>query len=366
MRGAHGGSAIVTAAGASSRVSGRFRRVTPEGPEPSIPGVTNANMPLVPHDSAAETPLVSIVIPSYNGMAHLPVCLASVRAQTYRPFETILVDNGSTDDSVGWVRREFPDVRVVALDRNHVFAGAVNAGIRAARGVVIVLLNNDTEAEPGWLAELVAALLAEPSAGMAASKMRLFDRRELLHSAGDAYGCDGMPANRGVWQADTGQFDGDRLVFAPCGGASAFRRAMLDEIGLFDEELVAYCEDVDLAWRAQLAGYRCVFAPRAVVYHKLSATGGGRLASYYVGRNVLWVIAKDYPGDLLRRHWPRVVGAQMRILTNAVRAWRGEAARARIRGMMAGLWGIPRMLRKRRAVQGKRVVSAEYLNGILS
>ena len=349
MRNADGVAAIVTVAGL-----------------PLDSGAGASALPVASSRAAADMPLVSIVIPSYNGMAHLPVCLAAVRAQTYRPFETILVDNGSTDESLGWVGREFPEVRSLALGRNHVFAGAVNAGIRAATGAVIVLLNNDTEAEPGWLAELVRALLAEPQAGMAASKMRLFDRREILHSAGDAYCCDGMPANRGVWQADTGQFDGDRMVFAPCGGASAYRRAMLDEIGLFDEELVAYCEDVDLAWRAQLAGYRCVFAPRAVVYHKLSATGGGRLASFYVGRNVLWVIAKDYPGDLLRKHWPRVVRTQLRIVRDAARAWRGEAARARIRGVLAGLWGVPRMLRKRRAVQRRRVVSAEYLSGIMS
>ena len=316
--------------------------------------------------TTADSPLVSIVIPTYNGMAHLPVCLASLRAQRYRPIEIILVDNGSTDESVAYVRREFPDVRIISLAQNQVFAGAANAGIRATAGAVIVLLNNDTEAEPGWLAELLSALQAEPRAGMAASKLRLFDRREVLHSAGDAYGRDGMPFNRGVWQPDMGQFDRDRLVFAPCGGAAAYRRSMLDEIGLFDEDLVAYCEDVDLAWRAQLAGYLCVFAPRAIVYHKLSATGGGRLASFYVGRNVLWVIAKDYPGDLLRKYWPRIVHAQLRIVSDALRAWRGEAARARLRGILAGLWGLPRMLRKRRSIQARRTVSADYLDRVIS
>ena len=316
--------------------------------------------------TTADSPLVSVVIPSYNGMAHLPVCLSSLHAQRYQPLEIILVDNGSTDDSVAYVRREFSDVRIISLAQNQVFAGAVNTGIRAAAGSLIVLLNNDTEAEPDWLAELVMALQAEPRAGMAASKLRLFDRRELLHSAGDAYGRDGMPINRGVWQPDTGQFDHDSLVFAPCGGAAAYRRSMLDEIGLFDEDLVAYCEDVDLAWRAQLAGYLCVFAPRAIVYHKLSATGGGRLASFYVGRNVLWVIAKDYPGDLLRKYWPKIVRAQLLIIWNTLRAWRGEAARARLRGVVAGLWGLPRILRKRRAVQARRTVSADYLDGVIS
>jgi GT2 family glycosyltransferase len=316
--------------------------------------------------NSVDYPLVSIVIPSYNGMAHLPLCLSSLRAQTYKPFEIILVDNGSTDESVAYVRREFPVVQIIALAENRVFAASVNAGIRAALGAVVVILNNDTDADPAWLTELVAALQSEPRAGMAASKLRLFDRRDSLHSAGDAYGRDGIPINRGVWQLDRGQFDADRLVFAPCGGAAAYRRAMLNEIGPFDEDLVAYCEDVDLAWRAQLAGWLCVFAPRAVVYHKLSATGAGKLASFYVGRNVLWVIAKDYPGDLLRRHWLRILRSQLRIAFDAFRAWRGEAARARLRGLLAGVWGLPRMLRKRGAVQAQRTVSADYLDSLLT
>ena len=316
--------------------------------------------------SAPAFPLASVVIPSYNGMAHLPVCLASLRAQTWAPFEVILVDNGSTDESVAYTRREFPEAQIVALPRNEVFVGTVNAGIRAARGEIIVLLNNDTEAEPTWLSELVSALRAEPTAGMAASKMRLFDRRDSLHNAGDGFGRDGMPFNRGVWQKDEGQYDDDRFIFAPCGGAAAYRKVMLDEIGLFDEALVAYCEDADLAWRAQLAGYRCVYAPRAVVYHKVSATGGGKLSSYFVGRNMLWVIAKNLPDSLWRKYWRRIFAAQWRITRDALRAWRGEAARARLRGQAAGLLGLPRILDKRKAVQRLRRVSDEYLEQLLT
>ncbi len=311
-------------------------------------------------------PLASVIIPSYNGMAHLPVCLASLRAQTYAPFEVILVDNGSTDETVAYVVREFPEMRIVQLPRNEVFVGAVNAGIRAARGEFIVLLNNDTEAEPDWLAELLAALRAEPQAGMAASKMRLFDRRDTLHNAGDGFGRDGLPLNRGVWETDKGQFDGDRFVFAACGGAGAYRKTMLDQIGLFDEDLVAYCEDVDLGWRAQLAGYRCVYAPRAVVYHKLSATGGGKLASYYVGRNVLWVLAKNLPGGLWRKYRGRIIAAQLRIARDALMAWRGEAARARLRGQWDGLRGLRRMRTKRRAIQAARTMDDGYIDSLLT
>lgn len=311
------------------------------------------------------TPLVSVIIPSYNGMAHLPTCLASLCAQTYTPLEIILVDNGSTDESVAYVRRAFPTIHLIALPQNQVFVGAVNRGIRTARGELIALLNNDTAAEPQWLSELVSALLSEPHAGMAASKMRLFQQRDTLHNAGDAVGLDGRPRNRGVWQKDEGQYDGERFVFAPCGGAALYRRTMLDAIGWFDEAFIAYCEDVDLAWRAQLAGWRCVYAPRAVVYHKLSATGGGALSSYFVGRNELWVIAKNFPSALWRKHWRRILAAQWQVTREALCAWRGAAARARLRGQLAGLWGLPQMLRQRRAIQAQRQVTDEYLEKIL-
>jgi GT2 family glycosyltransferase len=111
--------------------------------------------------------------------------------------------------------------------------------------------------------------------------MLLFTERDKLHSAGDGFGINGVPINRGVWQKDEGQFDADVYVFGGCGGAVAYRREMLDDIGLFDEDLFMYLEDVDLNWRAQLAGYRAVFAPKAVVYHHLSATGGGVIASHH-------------------------------------------------------------------------------------
>ena len=311
-------------------------------------------------------PLASVIIPNYNGMAHLPACLGSLRAQTYAPFETIIVDNGSSDASVAFTRERFPEVRVIALAHDGVFVGAVNAGIRAAAGEIIVLLNNDTEAEPDWLSELICALGAEPAAGMAASKMRLYDRRNTLHNAGDGFGRDGLPINRGVWQRDSGQFDHDHFVFAASGGAAAYRKAMLDTLGLFDEDFVAYCEDTDLAWRAQLSGWRCVYAPRAVVYHKLSATGSGRLASYFVGRNTLWVIAKNLPASLWRKYWPWIVAAQLRIARDALIAWRGEAARARLRGQLAGVLGLPRMLSRRRAIQAQRTVDDGYLESLLT
>lgn len=305
-------------------------------------------------------PLVSVIIPNWNGAAHLPTCLDALRRQTYPAIEIIVVDNASTDGSQALLAEQYPEVRVIPLSANQGFAGAVNIGIRPAQGDLIALLNNDTEADANWVAELVRALETHPTAGFAASKLRLFDRRQVLHSAGDTFSRSGQANSRGVWETDSGQYDQEGPIFSACGGAVAYRRAMLDDIGLFDEDFFFNLEDVDLAWRAQLRGYGGIFVPTSLVYHKLSATGGGVTASYYTGRNSIWLVVKDYPDEWWRRDWRRILAAQLRTTWDALRAWRGEAARARLRGQWAGLLGIPRMLHKRKQVQaGRRVKLAE-------
>jgi GT2 family glycosyltransferase len=316
-------------------------------------------------DQPIHFPLLSVIIPNWNGVRHLPTCLDALRRQTYPHLEIILVDNASIDESVALVRHNYSEVALVQLNQNLGLTGGINRGIQVARGEIIAPLNNDTEVSPAWAEALVAALLDHPDAGMAASKMLLFDRRDTLHSAGDAYGVDGIPINRGVWQKDEGQFDDDEYIWGGCGGAVAYRRAMLDDIGLLDEDLFMYCEDVDLNWRAQLTGYQCVFAPQAIVYHHLSATGGGETASFYTGRNTLWVLAKNYPSELLRRHWRSIVRAQYEIAREAIEARHGTAARARLRGQLAGLLGLPRWLRKRRVIQAGRRVPVEVIEQLL-
>ena len=308
---------------------------------------------------------VSVIIPNWNGAAHLPTCLDALRRQTYPDHEVIVVDNASTDASRALLAERYPEVRVVALPSNQGFAGAVNAGILAARGDLVALLNNDTEADPNWLAEAVRALDAHPAAGFAASKLRLFDRRDVLHSAGDTFSRRGEANSRGVWETDRGQYDQEGPVFSACGGAVVYRRSMLDEVGLLDEDFFFNLEDVDLAWRAQLAGYGCVFVPTSVVYHKLSATGGGVTAAYYTGRNSLWLLVKDYPAEFWRRDWRRILAAQLRVTWQALRAWRGAAARARLRGQLAGLLGLPRVWRKRRQVQASRRARLADLDRLL-
>lgn len=311
-------------------------------------------------------PAASIIIPHWNGKEHLQTCLDALRRQTFRDFEIILVDNGSTDGSQAYVRTHYPEARLLELGENRGFTGACNAGYATAQGNIIVLLNNDTEVVPGWLDAIVDTFARHPEAGSVASKMMLFDRRDHFHTAGDYYRVDGLPGNRGVWQKDVGQFDEEEAVFGACGGAAAYRREMVEETGFLDDDFYFSCEDVDLAWRAHLAGWEVIYAPEAVVYHKLKATGGSVTGSYYDGRNFLYLIWKNYPTSLLRRFWPQIVKAQLSISWSALRAWRGAAARARLRGQLAGLLGFFKMWPKRRRIQANRRLSDDSLMALLT
>jgi GT2 family glycosyltransferase len=315
----------------------------------------------------ATRPFASIIIPTYNGKSLLATCLDALKRQTYPAshFEIIVVDDASRDGTAVFVSKAHPEVRLIALQENHGFVAACNTGVGMAQGEILALLNNDTEPEPRWLEALVEGLTQHPEAGSAASKLLLFDRRDTLHTTGDMMGQDGVPRNRGVWEQDMGQYDQDLWVFGACGGAAAYRRCAWEAAGGLEETLFMYLDDVDLAWRLQLLGWKSLYVPESRVYHRLSATGGGRLASYYTGRNTLWVIARNWPGGLLRRHWRAILASQLRITWDALRAWRGEAARARLRGQLAGLLGLPRIAVQRSTIQRQRRVSIEYLDSLM-
>jgi GT2 family glycosyltransferase len=309
--------------------------------------------------------LASVIIPNWNGATYLPTCLDALGRQTVADFEIIVVDNGSDDNSLALLEESYPQARVIALPRNLGYAGGCNAGLRAARGETLVILNNDTEVTPTWLAELLSAMDRHPDAGMVTPKVLLWDDRATLHTTGDYVRVNGIPDSRGVWERDVGQYEREEYVFGAAGVAPAYRRTMLDDIGLFDADFGSYCEDVDLSWRGQLAGYRCVYTPHSVLYHKLSATGGGALCSFYVARNTIWVLVKDLPTTLWKRHRREIVRAQWHRFSAACRAWRGDAARATIRGQWAALAGMARMLTKRRSIQAKRRVDESYLESLL-
>ncbi|MBK9748139.1 MAG: glycosyltransferase family 2 protein [Chloroflexi bacterium] len=309
---------------------------------------------------------LSIVIPNWNGARFLPVCLEALRQQTHPALEVLIVDNASSDGSQDLIQREYPWVKLIELPTNTGFTGACNTGMRAATGEIVALLNNDTEVDPEWAAAVVDAFARHPEVGSVASKMLLFEKRDHIHTTGDFFTTDGRAGNRGVWQKDEGQFDREEYVFSACGGSSAYRRVMLDQIGLLDDDFFFSGEDVDLGWRVNLSGWRCLYTPAAIVYHHLSATGGGVTASYYDGRNLIFILVKNLPGALWRKYGGQILRAQARQAWAAIRAWRGQAARAKLRGMIAGIIGLPRMLRKRRSVQALCRVSAAEIDALLT
>jgi len=292
---------------------------------------------------------VAVVIPNWNGAALLPACLEALRTQTYRDFEAVVVDNGSTDDSLAVLAR-FPEVRVLRFGRNRGFGAATNAGIRATASRYVATLNNDAVPAPGWLAALVAAADADPAVGMCASRLVQAARPGQLDSCGIAVDRVGI-----AWDLLGGQPVGADAAlgepFGPCAGAALYRRRMLDEVGLFDERFFAYLEDVDLAWRARARGWCCRYVSDAEVRHQHSATGGegSPWKHYLLGRNKVWLLAKNYPAALWR--WlPLVVAYDLAAVGYALASRREGAA---LRGRLAGLAGLPAVGRARRAANGR-------------
>ena len=198
-------------------------------------------------------PLVSIIVVNWNGLGLLKPCLASLRRQTFKSFEIIVVDNGSSDGSVPWLLQQ-SDVRLLTNTTNYGFAAANNQGIRASRAPFLALLNNDTEVESTWLAALLNAV-DDSNVGMVASLMCFASRPTIVQSAGIAIDRTAIAWDRfGGLPVDNSSVCQPADIFGPSAGAALYRRAMLDEIGLLDEQFFAYLEDVDLAWRAQRAG----------------------------------------------------------------------------------------------------------------
>jgi GT2 family glycosyltransferase len=305
------------------------------------------------------------VIPNWNGERFLKVCLGSLREQPFKGFETILVDNASSDGSLQLVGRDFPEVRVISMRENRGFSAAVNAGIEASEANYVALLNNDTEVDPGWLQALLRAADKHPEAGLFASKLVDFYDRRVLDGAGDALRLSGLPYRLGHGERDRGQFDAPGYVFSACGAAAMYRREMLDEIGLFDEDFVSYCEDGDLSFRAQLAGYRCFYVPDAVVYHMGSVSTGGKrsaTATRLGTRNSLSLLVKNLPFSVVPYLLPFFVPGQVaRLLTAAATGTLG----AHLEGL-AGAWQhLPLMLKKRREIQGKKKASDARIRGLL-
>ncbi len=220
----------------------------------------------------AQSPRVTIVIPNWNGLTHLPECLGALTAQSFVDHEVVVVDNASSDGSVEWVRSHYPDVRILELAHNAGFSGAVNAGMLDARTEYVALLNNDTSAEMGWLQALVAALDTHRAYDVAASQMVLYDSPELLNAAGDVYLLGRMAGKNRGYGRPAARYGTMERVLGACAGAALYRRSVFDEVGLFDEDFFLLSEDTDFNLRCLIAGKRCLYVPKARVRHKVRAT----------------------------------------------------------------------------------------------
>ena len=310
-------------------------------------------------------PRVTVVIPNWNGERFLRLCLGSLQDQSFLAFETIVVDNGSTDGSIAFAEEHFPEVRVVQLEENRGIAAAFNAGIEASTAEFVVLLNNDTEQDPGWLEALVRAAEDHPESGLFASKLVDFHDRHVLDGAGDAMRLSGLPYRLGHGERDGVRFDTPGYVFGACAAAALYSRAMLDEVGLFDEDFVSYCEDGDLSFRAQLAGYRCFYVPDAVVYHMGSASTGGKrspTATRLGSRNSFSLLVKNLPLSAIPHILPFFAAGQLvRLLTAAATG----SLRAHLEGLAGARRHLPLMLGKRAEIQKRRKLSDAEVRRLL-
>lgn len=244
-------------------------------------------------------PLVSIIILNYNGKGYVEECLDSVLNQTYKNMEVIVVDNASKDGSLEIVKDKYMSkIILIENDKNLGFAEGNNVAYKKAKGEFIALLNNDAVADKEWLYKLIFAVnRCAPSFGMWASKILFYDNHKMIDTLGHLIYPDGLNRGRGKGEIDTGQYNKEEEVFYPSGCAAVYRKKMLDEIGFFDPDFFAYGDDTDVGLKARLAGWRCLYVPEAVVYHRSSATAGrySPFKAYLVERNRVWILVKYFP-----------------------------------------------------------------------
>jgi GT2 family glycosyltransferase len=305
---------------------------------------------------------VDIIIPNWNGKDWLRACLNSLLQQTFTDFEIILVDNNSTDGSVELVKQNYPQVQVLELNENTGFSGAINRGINSGTAPYICMFNNDAIAEPDFLENLLKSLKAKEVEGfaIAAAQVTFYHQPNIINSAGLFVGADGIGRDRGFQQENGANFESGLEVFGTSGVAALFKREMLKEVGLLDEDFFLYSEDVDLCYRAQLAGYRCLYVPNARVRHIGSASSekisgkAVRLAS----RNGVLTIIKNFPLSILILYLPAI------ILGQVYQLWL-FARRKKLKSALLGKLDILKLLlitlSKRRTIQQNRKISVWQL-----
>ena len=303
-------------------------------------------------------PLVSLVIVCWNSAKHLPRCLECLAEQTVHDFEVVIIDNGSTDGATVGLENTYPtlNIRVERLGSNRGFAAANNLGARLAHGKWLILLNTDAFPEPTWLAELIKAAETNPHIGSFSSRQLDAANPNVLDGTGDAYHVSGLAWRLGLgYPADQYGLESSE-IFSPCAAAAMYlRRAFLD-VGGFDEDFFSYFEDVDLGFRLQLQGYRCLYVPQAVVQHVGSATFGQRsdFAFYHSHRNMVWTFVKNMPARLLWLHLAEHFMANTIYLLYYTLRGRGKVL---LRAKWNAIRGVPIAIKKRRMIQTNRRVS---------
>lgn len=308
---------------------------------------------------------IAVIIPNWNGADILTACLDSLADQTTK-CTIIVVDNGSSDNSLKLLKQQYPKVLVLAKDKNYGFAGGVNFGIRYAleqNFQYIALLNNDAVAEADWLEHLLRTIQSNDGLGIVTSKM-LRDDKKHLDDTGDFYSVWGMPFPRGRNQLDNGQFDSETEVFGASGGASLYRAEVFEEIGLFDERFFAYLEDVDISFRARLAGWDIAYEPKARVYHKVNATSSklGSFSRYHTIKNFFALYTKNMPGWLYWKYLLLFLLQAVRLLISSVLRRGGIAY---MRGFGRAMLNLPYMFRERRKIQKNRKVTPKQIDALL-
>lgn len=309
---------------------------------------------------------VYVVIPNWNGADRLRPCLDSLKNQS-QPHRVVVVDNGSVDNSVELIEKGYPDTILIKHRKNKGFAGGVNPGLRLALkdgAKYAALLNNDAVADKDWLKQLVGLLDKNSGAGIATSKICDAEKTH-LDSTGDLYTVWGLPFPRGRGERYTDKYDADTRVFGASGGASLYRSKMLREIGLFDEDFFAYYEDVDISFRAQLAGWKIGYVPKAVVYHEIGATSSTirGFTTYQTLKNLPWLMWKNVPWRLMWRVWPRFSLAYWGMIFSALR--RGQLGPV-FKGLLVTTVLMPKKLVQRHKIQSNRKVSIDYIESMIT
>jgi GT2 family glycosyltransferase len=307
-----------------------------------------------------------VIIPNLNGRDTIGQTIDSLEDQIEYQ-DIVVVENNSSDGSLGYLKQNYPDVTIIEHQKNLGFAGGVNSGIRHAiesDADYVALLNNDAVADKDWLKNLLEVMEADTSVGIVACKLLTADGGH-IDSTGEGYSVWGLPFPRGRCEAVSDKYDDQLDIFAASGGASLYRTEMLKQIGLFDEDFFAYYEDVDISFRAQLAGWKVRYAPKAIAYHQIGATSGKikGFTTYQTLKNLPLIVRRDVPLRLLPKVFPRFWLAYNLFFWSAVMRGQGWPA---LKGLSYAIIYLPKNFWQRHKVQSTRKVSVNYIWNIMT